>query len=487
MIKFLNKNKFLILLLIAIVVLFTYCGLQTFVINDDLPYSLFYRGPERITNISQIIQNQLSDYLTINGRFFIHCVVQFVLMFGKNLFSIINALCIVTTLMFMKKIINLKSLDFKLDSIYTLLFLLGMFLLLGNFKYLIYWVAGSVNYIWLFTLLIIFIYYYLKVGIKKYKILNFILFFVFSMVHECSFVFILFLIIADFIKILIDKKEKLDKKTILLYLGYVVFAVVGGLIVLKAPGNTVRTSTAQWWYDMPFIDRIFKSIPVVSSNLFGLFNIENLIPTILVITLIFYGIKLKNKLVNITTLSVTLISILSVVLNNGWLYFVLCILIFIDLIIINYINKDNDMSALTLAFYAVVFSMIITPEYSGARPNYYIYIWMMIYICIFINNFLNKKSVINIFKVIIIIFSMFMCYREIKIYNYIGNIHKERLSQIEKVKKEDLKVLEYKIIDEKYAKYHPDSNSPSDNSYWAYTYFRYYYVLDEDVTIKLVD
>lgn len=487
MIKFLNKNKFLILLLIAIVVLFTYCGLQTFVINDDLPYSLFYRGPERITNISQIIQNQLSDYLTINGRFFIHCVVQFVLMFGKNLFSIINALCIVTTLMFMKKIINLKSLDFKLDSIYTILFLLGMFLLLGNFKYLIYWVAGSVNYIWLFTLLIIFIYYYLKVGLKKYKILNFILFFVFSMVHECSFVFILFLIIADFIKILIDKKEKLDKKTILLYLGYVVFAVVGGLIVLKAPGNTVRTSTAQWWYDMPFIDRIFKSIPVVSSNLFGLFNIENLIPTILVITLIFYGIKLKNKLVNITTLSVTLISILSLILNNGWLYFVLCILIFIDLIIINYINKDNEMSVLTLAFYAVVFSMIITPEYSGARPNYYIYIWMIIYICIFINSFLNKNSIINIFKVIIIFFSMFMCYREIKIYNYIGNIHKERLNQIEKVKKEDLKVLEYKIIDEKYAKYHPDPNSPSDNSYWAYNYFRYYYGLDEDVTIKLVD
>lgn len=487
MINFLKKNKYLILLLVAIVVLFTYCGLQTFVINDDLPYSLFYRGPERITNISQIIQNQMSDYLTINGRFFIHCVVQFVLMFGKNLFSVINAICIVTTLMFMKEIINLKTKKFKLNNIYTILLLLGMFLLLGNFKYLIYWVAGSVNYIWLFTLLIIFIYYYLKVGLKKYRLLNFILFFVFSMVHECSFVFILFLIIADFIEILINKKEKINKKTILLYLGYVVFAVVGGLIVLKAPGNAVRTSTAQWWYDMPFIDRLLKSIPVVSRNLFGLFNIENLIPTILVISLICYGIKLKTKLTNIITLLITLISIIAFVLNNGWLYFVLCILIFIDLIIINYINKDNDMSVLTLAFYAVVFSMIITPEYSGARPNYYIYIWMIIYICIFINSFLNKKNIINIFKVIILIFSTFVCFREIKIYNYIGNIHKERLNQIEKVKKEELKVLEYKIIDEKYAKYHPDPNSPSDNSYWAYNYFRYYYGLDEDVTIKLVD
>ena len=487
MIKFLKKNKFLILILIAIVVMFTYCGLQTFVINDDLPYSLFYRGPVRITRISQIIRNQLSDYLAINGRFFVHCVVQFVLIYGKKLFSVVNGICIVTTLLFMKEIIKLKTKEFKLNDIYTVLFLLGMFLLLIDYKHLIYWVAASVNYMWVFTLVIIFIYYYLKVGLRKYPKINLALFFGLSVIHECSFVFILFLIIADFVKIFIEKKEKINYKLILLYLAYLIFAIVGGLIILKAPGNANRMSNAYWWYERPFFDRILSSIPVVSTNIFKLFYINNLIPTILVITLVFYGFKQKNKLINITTILITLVSILSVVLNNGWLYFVLCILIFIDLIIINYINKDNEMSVLTLAFYSVVFSMIITPEYTGGRPNYYTFIWMIIYTCIFINSLLTKKCIINIFKVIIIIFSIFMCFREVKIYSYIGSIHKERLNQIEKVKKEDLKVLEYKKMDEKYTKYHIDANYPADNSYWAYNHFRYYYKLDEDVTIKLVD
>ena len=82
MIDLYKKNKLEIIFFLVITLLFIYCGLQTFVINDDLPYSLFYRGDVRITNIKQIIRNQASDYLTINGRFFIHCAVQFSIFFN---------------------------------------------------------------------------------------------------------------------------------------------------------------------------------------------------------------------------------------------------------------------------------------------------------------------------------------------------------------------------------------------------------------------
>lgn len=103
-----KNNKTTIIFLIALFALITYCGLQTFIINDDLPYSLFNRSSIRISNIIQILRNQVSDYLFINGRFVIHCVVQFVLIWGKTLFSFVNAFAIIASIIFMKKIVCLK-------------------------------------------------------------------------------------------------------------------------------------------------------------------------------------------------------------------------------------------------------------------------------------------------------------------------------------------------------------------------------------------
>ena len=88
--KFLRENKFIVLIFTMLFGVLIYSALQTLITSDDLPYSLFYRGEYRITHLSQIIANQESDYLTINGRFLVHCVVQFMLMFGKNLFAVVN-------------------------------------------------------------------------------------------------------------------------------------------------------------------------------------------------------------------------------------------------------------------------------------------------------------------------------------------------------------------------------------------------------------
>ena len=99
----------------------------------------------------------------------------------------------------------------------------------------------------------------------------------------------------------------------------------------------------------------------------------------------------------------------------------------------------------------------------------------------------NKKTFINIIQIFSIMLFIFTCICEYKIYTYIGNIHNIRLEEIEKVKKENLKVLKYKKINEKYSKYHPDSNSPSDETYWAYNYFLSYYDLPKDLKIELAD
>ena len=75
--------------------------------------------------------------------------------------------------------------------------IISLFLLLASYKYCIYWVAGSVNYMWVFMLLIIFIYYYLRLDLNKYRVLNAIIIFILSSLHEASFVLVLFIIIGD--------------------------------------------------------------------------------------------------------------------------------------------------------------------------------------------------------------------------------------------------------------------------------------------------
>jgi len=484
-INFVKENKLSILFLMIIFILLTYCSLQCFPINDDLPYSLFYRGTERITTIKEIILNQMSDYLTINGRFFVHCVVQFMLIFNRNLFSFVNALCIIVTIVFMKKIVDFYSNNIKQEKkIYTYFLITGLFLLIGNLKYMIYWVAGSINYVWIFTFLIIFIYYYLKTGLIKHKFLNIFLILIFSAIHECSFVFILFLIISDFIKNIIENKKAKD---IIVYIIYFFVCILGGLFVIKSPGNIARMSTSSGWYDLSLIERFNLSIPTVSIKIFNLFYLENLVPTVFLIILCVFLFKKGNKLIKILNFFIVLVSLISFLTSNGWMYFILSILVFITIIIYNYKINNNNISVLWVSFYAVVFSMIITPEYNGGRPNYYLYIFMIINICIFIKQIFNKKIFINLINILSVLLIVFTGYYEYKIYSNIGNVYKDRIYQINKVKEENLNVLKYKKIDEKYAKYHADANCPDGKDYWAYRYFVYYYDLPEGIDIKLVD
>lgn len=481
-----KKNKFTIVFLIIVFILFMYCALQGFTINDDLPYSFFYRGNERVTTIKQIILNQMSDYLTINGRFFVHCVVQFVLMFNRNLFSILNSICLIITFIFTKKSVDLVLKKIKypkyLKDVFAFCLIVSMFLLMGNLKYLVYWVAGSVNYIWIYCLLSIFIYYYLKTDLKKHKIFNCFIILIFSALHECSFVFILFVIIGDFIKKCIEGEKH---KTINVI--YLIVSVLGGLFVIMAPGNAARMATSPAFYDLSLIEKLNLTLPIISKKTFNILNYDNLVPTIYL--LLFGIVLLLDKKYIFKYLGILLLFIICVthILGFGWLYFVLSVVVFILSLLYNYKNKCNVMSVLLLAIYAVVFSMAITPEFGVGRPNYYLYLFMILSSILYLNIILKNKISLFAIEVISVIFVIFMMCFEINIYYNIGKIQKERLKQINYVKKFHLKTLKYKKIDEKYAKYHADANCPDSKDYWAYRYFVNYYNLPENIEIELID
>lgn len=367
-----KQNK--IIYIIGLVVFFclVYTHFNTFVANDDLPYSFFYRGNNRVTNIIQAFLNQVADYRELNGRFFVHSILQIILIFGKNLWAIINPLMIVTSLILIVKIIQIKLK--KVNKLNTILLVFTSFFLMLNYKIIIYWVAGSVNYIWVLTLLLIILFLYFKYGFAKNKLVNIIIIAFLCALHECTMVFtivfIIGLIVSDWLK-----NKKINKDYILYCIGF-----IGSLFLLLCPASQIRMSSDAVWNDLGLFSKLQLAIPVVSKNLFNLTDFSNILPYLFITFIIINLIRIKDKF-SVAMFCLILINIISIyLLNNDWLYFSLIILVVLSELYCSIKNETIELFILSISMYAVVFSNIIIPLYYGARPNYYFYLYMIFYV-----------------------------------------------------------------------------------------------------------
>jgi len=85
---------------------------------------------------------------------------------------------------------------------------------------------------------------------------------------------------------------------------------------------------------------------------------------------------------------------------------------------------------------------------------------------------------------LVVLFILLLCF-EICIYSYIGEVRRDREINILKAKDNGAKIIELREIKAPYSRFHIDSNSPSDETYWAYKHFLHYYNLDDDVKTLL--
>ena len=218
------KNKYFYLIITIIFMVLLYTHSKTFLANDDLPYMFLYRTDVRVDSLLDVIKNQCADYFNINGRIVVHSILQTVLMFDKNLWSILNPIMIILGIIFLIKIVNIKNK--KTNKILSLLLGISMYLLLINFKQIIYWVAGSVNYVWVFTLLISLVYLHLKHGFHKNKYINILIIFTLCLLHECTMVFTIIYILGNMI---IDwyQSKKINKDYLFYMIGF-----LGSLVLL---------------------------------------------------------------------------------------------------------------------------------------------------------------------------------------------------------------------------------------------------------------
>lgn len=475
--KNIRKNKLIVGFLLILFLILVFCHFQTMILNDDLPYSLYFRANNRITNVLEIIKNQVFDYSHINPRIFIHSIVQFLLIFDKNLWSVVNPLIIIGIIVLMSYLIN-ELTGQKTKFIYLIIACTLSFLLLYDYKYLIYWVAGSVNYVWVFFLFLLVILYYLKVGFTKKPVVTFFLCLIFAILCEATSIFIIVLLVFDLIKKLATDKE--DKKIVIKYILYLVGAFIGFAFLMFAPSNVGRMSGDDTWASLNLLEKLNTSLPVISEKVFNVFDIYNLFPLLMGISIIYFLRKDKN--LKWFTIGAGLSIVLSFNTSWGWFLFSILLLIFQSYIFIK--NKDYKLIGILLGGYAVLYSLAITPEYSACRTAFHL---LLIISMATIYNFSYLNGFNKIMKVIICVGVIFTITFEIIIYAYIGSVKKERDASLEKVINGESTVLEVKLIKEPFSKFHIDANNPVDKNYWAYAAFEDYYKLPEDIEIITVE
>ncbi len=475
--EYIKNNKWILLISLVLFACLCYCHFNTFLGNDDLPYSFFRRLDKRVTNLFQVLLDNLRYYKGLNGRFIVHCIVMTLLIFGKSLWSVLNPLIILGIIYILYKLITDKIQDNKLKII-TFVGLSSLFLSMYNFKSLIYWVAGSVNYLWVCFFILLYVYLYYFKNIVKYKKTNFILLLIFSSLHENSLVFfILFFLIVNAIDYIKDKKMTNIKLFIPI--------IIGGAILLLAPGNILRTTSYANWSELSFWGKLNLSIPAVSKGVFQLLTPRNLIPVIYIIILIIKSIKLKiNNILKISVILITLLlSTIAYLELFNYSYFILAICLFL---IESYIHiKDNDnLLPLQFGFYALAFSMILTPLYNSFRPNLLIHIYFIFIICKWLLEILKNNKIKHCFIIALSLTIIILLINEINIYSNIGKIHKQRLEQIESFnEKGNENILYLKKIPNEFASFHVDCNTVNED-FWTYRFFIWYYDIKDGTKIR---
>lgn len=123
--------------------------------KDDLEYSFSYATGERLSGVSDVIASQIEHYNTKNGRFIVHSAEQLLLYAGKNVFNIVNTLVF---LLFGVLVCYHAVGEAPRKHPYMLLCVFcAVFLLTPWFGEDLLWVSGACNYLFGFTLSLVFL------------------------------------------------------------------------------------------------------------------------------------------------------------------------------------------------------------------------------------------------------------------------------------------------------------------------------------------
>lgn len=156
------------MILILFAGFFLILNLLTPFIADDVSYAFIWDGEhlgnlmdnigkrERVTSFMDILISQYSHYFWWGGRTVAHIIVQTFSWIGKEYFNILNVFVFCASVLLIFKIATGLSLR-EMNKKYLLFILFAIYFLSPDWLLTSIWMTGSINYLWMVTLELLFI------------------------------------------------------------------------------------------------------------------------------------------------------------------------------------------------------------------------------------------------------------------------------------------------------------------------------------------
>lgn len=275
----LSISSVILLFLIAMFVLIISLNYPLF--PDEFNYSHITWTNHRLTGINDIITSQKLLYANWSGRIIVLGLVQLFLFLGKWIYDISNSLIFIGVICLILKLRKNSITYLNITVVVSILFLFII-----DFGESVFWLSGSLNYLWPSFIMLLFILKFnniydnnRKIGLAdKLKIL--LLAFLGGACQENTTFLVgvwLFMHLILNFKNLKTYKEKYN--ILLIYISF----ILGAALLLLAPGNFKRAGSGLGIHFNQFIENLY------------LIKYELLLQIIVIVIL--YIIKRKDKVV----------------------------------------------------------------------------------------------------------------------------------------------------------------------------------------------
>lgn len=269
------------------------CNLLTPYIADDFSYRLNFATGKRLQSVRDIVQSMAYHRNHVNGRILAHTIVQIFSMFPAWLFDIVNALVFILFILGMVRISEANG-----NQLFIALFAFSAaWLVCPAFGQVFLWQDGSINYLWAFLpvtiYLIPFVDYLLNGKTIDNRILKGIYLFFAVVMGAYTEVASFGAIVASFLLLLVNRLYCGEKNKSFFCL-MIAFACIGYISIYLAP--------AQW------LNKSHNDNHTVASLIEALFRVlhgyQNLLPllasyAVLLIVSIWAQIDRKRILVSL--------------------------------------------------------------------------------------------------------------------------------------------------------------------------------------------
>lgn len=232
------------------------CNLLTPYIADDFSYRLNFATGEPLHSLRDIVQSMARHRYTVNGRILAHSIVSFFSMFPTWLFDIVNAFVFVVYILGAVRISGANG-----NRLFIALFAFSAaWLVCPAFGQVFLWQDGSINYLWAFIPVILYLipfvdfFLYGKTVENRFFIGFYLLLAVFmgAYTEVASFG----AIAASFLLLLINRLYY-GKKSNSLFRFMIVFACIGYISIYLAPAQWLNKSHNNDYSLAFFIDSLF--------------------------------------------------------------------------------------------------------------------------------------------------------------------------------------------------------------------------------------